>query len=162
VTANGIFDIEDAVAAVGHTVTTSLEGGYAFGSDTSKIAPWGQVVWQTTSFGDADSAWVDGVEFEDADSLLLRGGIRAEHHIGAFAPYVGVAMAHDFYDDRTTVVDGYAVTAGMATTRVELAAGFEAAVASSMSLYADVKGAYGVGDGDATAYDGVAGLRAKW
>src|SRR5690606_28775081 len=25
----------------GHTVTTAFEAGYAFGSDTSKIAPWG-------------------------------------------------------------------------------------------------------------------------
>ncbi|MBB5754862.1 autotransporter outer membrane beta-barrel domain-containing protein [Prosthecomicrobium pneumaticum] len=146
----------------GQTVTVAAEAGYAIGSDTAKVTPWGQVVWQTTRFGDIDSAWVDGVDVEDPDSLLLRGGMRAEQRIGVMSPYLGVAVAHDLSNRRTTVVDGYAISAGTASTRVELNAGFEAAVASGMSIYADVKGAYGIGDGEATAYDGQAGLRAKW
>jgi autotransporter-associated beta strand protein len=146
----------------GSTITAAVEGGYAFATDLVTIRPWGQVVWQVTNFDTVDSDWVDTVDFEDTDSLLLRGGVRAEHQIGAVGSYLGVGMAHDVNDDKTTVVDGYALTAGMAATRVELAAGFQAAFNPNTTFFADVKGAYGIGDGTATAYDGTVGLRAKW
>lgn len=146
----------------GNTITTAIEGGYAFTTDVVTIRPWGQVVWQTASFDNVDSDWVDDVDFRDTDSLLLRGGVRAENQIGGIGSYLGVGMAHDVDDDKTTVVDGYAVTAGMAATRLEVAAGFQAAFNPNATFFADFKGSYGVGEGTATAYDGTAGLRAKW
>lgn len=149
--------------ADGNTFTTAFEAGYAFAvTSTTKLQPWGQVVWQLTDLGQPDSDWVDTVDFQDQDSLLLRGGVRLTSKIEGFGSYLGVALAHDVYDDKTTIVDGYATTAGMAATRAEVALGFEAPLAAAFTFYADVKGAYGVGEGSATSYDGTAGVRATW
>jgi autotransporter-associated beta strand protein len=146
----------------GHTALTALEAGVRIGDDELSVTPWSQLVWQGTLFEGLDSAWVGAADFAGNQSLNIRGGLRAEGRLGAFAPYLDLSVSHDVNDRKTVSVDGFDITTGMGGTRVELGTGFEASVSDSMELWTQLKGAYGVGAGDALAYQGRAGLRASW
>lgn len=151
-----------ALTAKGHTATASIEAGLGIGDDTGRITPWGQFLYQTTTYTDVQSPWVDGVDFLTPDTMLLRGGVRAEGNYGGFAPYAGVAVAHDLNEYKEVEVDGFTFGTGTGGTRVEFGAGFAAAVADNVKLNADFKGAYGVGPGQVVGYSGQAGLKAAW
>lgn len=146
----------------GHTATASVEAGLAIGTESARFVPWAQAVYQSTTFNDVNSAWVEQVSFPDTASLLLRGGVRAEGRFGGFSPYAGVAVAHDVFDEKYVVVDGFEFGTGMGATRLEVAAGFQAAMAQNMRLFGDVKGTFGVETGNVTGYEGSAGIRTSW
>ena len=133
----------------GHTALTALEAGVRIGDDELSVTPWSQLVWQGTLFEGLDSAWVGAADFAGNQSLNIRGGLRAEGRLGAFAPYLDLSVSHDVNDRKTVSVDGFDITTGMGGTRVELGTGFEASVSDSMELWTQLKGAYGVGAGDA-------------
>ncbi|MGV3650246.1 MAG: autotransporter-associated beta strand repeat-containing protein, partial [Devosia sp.] len=150
------------LTAKGHTATASIEAGLGIGDDNGRITPWGQFLYQTTTYTDVQSPWIDGVDFLTPDTMLLRGGVRAEGNYGGFAPYAGVAVAHDLNEYKEVEVDGFTFGTGTGGTRVEFGAGFAAAVADNVKLNADFKGAYGVGPGQVVGYSGQAGLKAAW
>lgn len=146
----------------GGTITAAVEAGLGFGNDHAMITPWGQFIYQTSELGNLQTDWVDGVVFQNKESMQARGGVRAAGNFGGFAPYADVAVSHDFAEDKTTTVDGFDVTTGIGGMRVELGAGFQADVASNISLSTDVKGAYGIDTGQIIAYQGQASLKASW
>ncbi len=146
----------------GHTALAAVEAGVKIGNDQISVTPWSQMVWQSTFYQGLDSAWVDDADFVDHDSLFLRGGLRAEGKLGGFAPYLDLSLSHDVNDRKTVTVDGFDLTTGMGGTRVELGAGFQADISDSMEIWTQVKGAYGIGEGDVLGYQGRAGVRASW
>ncbi len=146
----------------GHTALAALEGGFTLGDDNASVTPWSQVVWQGTMYDGLDSAWVDEAGF-DADSLFVRGGVRAEARIGTFKPYVDLSVQHNFNDVKTATVDGFDFTTGMGGTRLELGTGFQADLSSTAVVWSQVKGAYGEGtSGDVVSYQGQAGMHVTW
>ncbi|HEV7275447.1 MAG TPA: hypothetical protein VGN80_04100 [Devosiaceae bacterium] len=146
----------------GHTALAALEAGLRIGNDHASITPWSQMVWQSTFYDGMNSDWVDSAEFVNKDSLHVRGGLRAEGRLGAFAPNLDLSLSHDVNDRKTVTVDGFDFATGMGGTRVELGAGFEADVSDTMTIWSQVKGAYGVGESDVIGYQGRAGMRASW
>jgi fibronectin-binding autotransporter adhesin len=155
-------EADGALTAVGHTATASIEAGLGIGDDNARVTPWGQFLYQTSSYENVESPWIDGVDFLNPASMQVRGGVRAEANFYGFAPYAGVAVAHDLSEYKAVVVDGYEFGTAMGGTRVEFGAGFAATVADSVKLTTDFKGAYGIGPGEVVGYQGQAGLRASW
>ncbi len=146
----------------GTTTTASLETGFTLGTDAGSITPWGQMVYQMTEFGDLDSPWVDTVNFEGNQSLLVRGGVRVSADFGGFAPYANVAVAQDIYDDKTVVVDGFEWGTGMGGPRVELGGGFSSLLGENLTFATDLSGTQGIGDAGLTSYQGQVSLRGQW
>jgi hypothetical protein len=143
-------------------VTAAIEAGHGFVLGDVTVTPWGQLVWQSTSFGDVESDYVDEASFDDADSLTLRGGARVSASFEGIAAYAGVALAHDLLGDDTVTIDGFDMKAGVGGTRLELAAGFEAALSEAVSVYAGLGGATGIGGDDVSAFRGQAGVKIAW
>ena len=145
----------------GNTAIAALEAGYGVNVDKLRFTPWAQMVYQTTSFGDVESAWVDEVGFQDGDSLMVRGGLRTEGRYEWMQPYVDVAVAYDAFGDKTVVVDSFSFNNGWGGTQAEMRAGLKADVLEGLTLSTNVKGAYGL-NGDLTAYQGTIGLVGRW
>jgi fibronectin-binding autotransporter adhesin len=146
----------------GGTVTAAVEAGLGFGNDQAMITPWGQFVYQTSELGNLQSDWVDGVVFQNKESMQARGGVRAAGNFGNFAPYADVAVSKDFAEVKTTTVDGFDQTTGMGGMRVELGAGFQTSLAPNFTVSTDLKGAYGIDTGQIIGYQGQASLKASW
>ena len=145
----------------GNTATAALEAGYGVNVDKIRFTPWAQMVYQTTSFGDVESAWVDDVVFNDGDSLMVRGGLRTEGRYEWLQPYVDVAVAYDAFGDKTVTIDNFAFNTGWGGTQTEMRAGLKADVLEGLTLSTNLKGAYGL-NGDLTAYQGTIGLVGRW
>ncbi|SFZ83437.1 autotransporter-associated beta strand repeat-containing protein [Devosia enhydra] len=146
----------------GGTVTAAVEAGLGFGNDHATITPWGQFVYHLSDLGNLDTDWVDGVVFQNKESMQVRGGVRASGSFYGFAPYAGVAVSHDFAEVKTTSTDGFDFTSGMGGMKVEVGAGFEASVARNFKVSTDLKGAYGIDTGEIVGYQAQTSLRATW
>ncbi|MET4634380.1 fibronectin-binding autotransporter adhesin [Kaistia defluvii] len=144
-----------------NTATAALEAGYGVNVDKIRFTPWAQLVYQTTSFGDVESAWVDSVTFNDGNSLMVRGGLRTEGRYEWLQPYLDVAVAYDALGDKTVTVDNFAFNTGWGGTQAEMRAGLQADILEGLTLSTNFKGAYGL-SGDLTSYQGTVGLVGRW
>ncbi len=152
-----------ALTISSHTGLAAVEAGFRLGDDQASITPWGQLVYQTSSYDGLTSDWVGGAQFGDSSSLYVRGGVRAEARMGMFAPYVDLGVSHDVNEQKTTTVDGFDQATGMGGTRVEVGAGFQADFSDSATIWTQLKGAYAQGENTgAVGYQGQAGMRVSW
>jgi len=146
----------------GTTALAALEAGFTIGSEAGSITPWGQLVYQMTEFGDVESAWVDNVEFQNKDSMLVRGGVRVAGDFGGVKPYANVAVAQDVNEKKAVIVDGMQHQTGFGGPRVELGGGFSTQIGQNLTLSTDVSGTQGIGSTGITSYQGQVGLAGKW
>ncbi len=147
-----------------HTGLASLEAGVRIGDENVSLTPWSQMVYQATYFDALTSEWVGDAEFNDNQSLYLRGGLRAEARFGGFSPYLDLGVSYNVEDVKTVTVDGFDQSTGMGGTRYEVAAGFQADISDTATIWSSVKGAYAQ-DSETigvVGYQGQAGMRVTW
>lgn len=144
------------------TGTALLEAGVSIGTEQARLKPWIQMAYQSSTYDQVDSAWVDNVSFAGGESLTLRGGLRGEAHFKSFSSFADVSVVHGFSDEKTVTVDSFEYTTALGGTQVEVGVGFDANLGETVTLSTNVKGIYAVDAATFSGYQGQARLEAGW
>lgn len=151
-----------ALTADAETFTAVLEAGRQFGSDAASITPWVQFTYQTTSITNVKSEWLDAFQLIDAESSVLRAGLRAEGRVNGIAPYADVALSHDLGGENVIMVDGFEFASGMGGTRAELGLGVAVNINDSINFSSAYRSAFAIESGSSSAHQGQVRLQVTW
>ena len=151
-----------ALTADAETFTAVLEAGRQFGSDAASITPWVQFTYQTTSITNVKSEWLDAFQLIDAESSVLRAGLRAEGRFNGIAPYADVALSHDLGGENVIMVDGFEFASGMGGARAELGLGVAVNINDSINVSSAYRSAFAIESGSSSAHQGQVRLQVTW
>ncbi len=143
-------------------IGVSVEAGAVLAvSEGLTMIPWAQIAYQSIDFGSVDDAAGLDPDFQDTDSLILRGGVRAVALLDGARLHGGIALAAETMGESGVEVQGLHLDSEASQSWAELSAGADLPLGDGVSLFAQI--GYDVGlDGDLSVLRGHGGLRVGW
>ncbi len=143
----------------------SLEGGWRFDLDGFYIEPQAQITWARATADDFTDGGGATIDLEDGTSVKGRLGARAGTLFtlddgSRIAPYLELALLHEFAGESTAVATGTTLVSDLSGTAGQVGGGLEAVSADGrFALVADLN--YGFGS-TSSGFEGSLAVRFNW